>query len=140
MYQGTLNHSSAYIKRSLFDKYGMYDETLQIVSDWKFYFITIGLNNEPVSYKDIDVTLFDMDGISETILPIRFEERKRVLKDLLPKPIYSDYKNFATDGKVIKRLKKNKFIWSFMYNIYRLLSKYDRLSNKNQNIINIHKQ
>ena len=139
-YKGALNHSPALIKRSLFDKYGLYDESLKIVSDWKFYFIAIGLNNEPVAYKDIDVTLFDMDGISETILPLRYEERERILIDLLPKTIYTDYKFFATDGRVLRRLKKNKFLWFFIYNIYRFLSKYDRLSNKNQNIVNIHKQ
>ena len=31
MYTGTLNHSPAYIKRSLFEKYGYYDESLKIV-------------------------------------------------------------------------------------------------------------
>src|SRR5207247_682380 len=29
-YRSTLNHSSAFIKRSLFEQYGMYDETLKI--------------------------------------------------------------------------------------------------------------
>jgi glycosyltransferase involved in cell wall biosynthesis len=29
-YTGTLNHSSAYIKRSLFEKYGCYDEKLKV--------------------------------------------------------------------------------------------------------------
>jgi hypothetical protein len=140
MFTGTLNHSSAYIKRSLFDKYGLYDESLKIVSDWKFYFIAIGLNNEPVAYKDIDVSIFDMNGISETILPLRYEERERVLKDILPKTIYTDYKFFAADGRVLRRLKKNKVLWFFIYNSYRFLSKYDRLSNKNQHIVNIHKQ
>ena len=37
MYIGTLNHSPAYIRRSLFDKYGPYDESLKIDSDWKWY-------------------------------------------------------------------------------------------------------
>jgi len=41
-YQGTLNHSSSYIRRDLFNKYGMYDESLRIVSDWKFYLIQWG--------------------------------------------------------------------------------------------------
>ncbi len=140
MFTGTLNHSSAYIKRNLFEKYGLYDESLRIVSDWKFYLITIGLNGETVAYKDINVTLFDMNGLSETNLPIRYEERESILKDLLPKPIYTDYKVFATDGRMLKRLKKNKFLWFFIYNFYRFLSKYDRLTNKNLTVVKIHKQ
>ena len=105
-YQGTLNHSSAYIKRSLFDKYGLYDESLKVVSDWKFYLITVGLNDEPIAHKDIDVVLFDMKGISNTNPKIDKEERKRVLKNLLPNTILNDYENFGTDSRMIKRLKK----------------------------------
>jgi len=65
-YTGALNHSSAYIRRSLFDKYGMYDESLKIVSDWKWYLQSIVLGEEKQCYVDLDVTLFDMGGISET--------------------------------------------------------------------------
>ena len=43
-YCGTLNHSPAYIKRSLFDTYGLYDESLKIVSDWKWYLQVVVLN------------------------------------------------------------------------------------------------
>ena len=130
MYTGTLNHSSAYIKKDLFHKYGLYDESLKIVSDWKFYFISIGLHNETVAYKNIDVTLFDMNGISEANLQLRKEERKRVLKKLLPKPIYNDYEFFGKYGRMIKRLKNNRFIWFFIKNSYRLLAKFDRIINR----------
>ncbi len=41
-YGGTLNHDCAYIRRALFDEYGLYDENLRIVSDWKWYLQTIG--------------------------------------------------------------------------------------------------
>ena len=61
-YTGTLNHSPAYIKRNLFDKYGLYDEDLRIVSDWKWYLQAIILGEEKPVYVDIDITLFDMNG------------------------------------------------------------------------------
>ena len=51
-YKGTMNHATAYIKKTLFDKYGLYDEELKIVSDWKFYLMAVGLHNETVEYKD----------------------------------------------------------------------------------------
>ena len=46
MYIGTLNHSPAYIRRSLFDKYGPYDESLTIDSDWKWYLQAIVFGEE----------------------------------------------------------------------------------------------
>lgn len=63
-YRGTLNHSPAYIKKTLFDQFGLYDESLKIVSDWKWYLQVIILNGIQPVYVDVDVTLFDMNGIS----------------------------------------------------------------------------
>ena len=36
-YTGTINHSSSFIKRDLFHKFGYYDESYSIVSDWKWF-------------------------------------------------------------------------------------------------------
>ena len=41
-YSSTLNHDCAYIRRDLFEEYGLYDENLKIVSDWKWYLQAIG--------------------------------------------------------------------------------------------------
>jgi hypothetical protein len=35
IYSGGLNHTSDFIKRELFEKYGFYDETFKIVTEWK---------------------------------------------------------------------------------------------------------
>ena len=55
-YTGTLNHSPAYLRRNLFKKYGLYDENLKIVSDWKWYLQAIILGVEKPVYTDIDIT------------------------------------------------------------------------------------
>ena len=34
-YSSTMNHDCCYFRRNLFDTYGLYDENLKIVSDWK---------------------------------------------------------------------------------------------------------
>lgn len=126
LYRSTIFHASAYIKRSLFDKYGLYDESLKIVSDWKFYLITVGLNNEPVAYRDIDVVWFDTHGISSTDQNLDKQERRQVLSQLLPEPILADYRTFAHEGLIIKRIKQNKLIWFFILNLYRLLFRFDK--------------
>lgn len=126
MFLGTLNHSSAYIKKELFNKYGLYDESLKILSDWKFYLIALGLNSEPVVYKDIDVALFDMNGISNTQPELLIQEKKKVLEDLLPKPILDDYNAFGREARMVQRLKKSRIGWFFFNNFYKILLKYDR--------------
>ena len=68
------------------------------------------------------MTIFDMDGISHSDVKLRVEEREKVLKELLPKQILSDYNFFATKGKYILRLREYKFFWVISQNIDRLLS------------------
>ncbi|WP_460946650.1 glycosyltransferase family 2 protein [Spirosoma daeguense] len=125
MYYSTIFHSPAYIKRSLFDQYGLYDESLKIVSDWKFYLITVGLHNEKVLYRDINVVWFDTNGISSNT-ELDLQERKAVLNAILPKSILLDYQEFSLDGRIIKRLKRNKLAWFMILNIYRLLFRIDK--------------
>ena len=124
-YRGCLNHSPAYIKRSLFDKYGMYDENLRICSDWKFYMQSIVLGGEKVQYVDIDMTLFDMTGISETNKDLLNNERKQLLKAMIPVGILRDYDNYHSVVDQYKRLKK-RHLWGLVYFVERVLFKLEK--------------
>ena len=101
-----------------------------IVSDWKFYVIALGFNDERLVYKDIDVSVFDMAGISNLNMQLRLEERKGVLKSLLPRPIFDDYNYFSSYDRMIKRLKRNRWIWCFIKLSYRFLKEWDHLRKK----------
>ncbi len=124
-YRGCLNHSPAYIKRSLFDKYGMYDENLRICSDWKFYMQSIILGGEKVQYVDIDMTLFDMTGISETNKDLLNNERNQLLKEMVPVGILRDYDNYHFAVDQYKRLKKHH-LWGLVYFVERVLFKLEK--------------
>ena len=132
-YTGTLNHSPAYIKRSLFEKYGMYDETLKIVSDWKWYLQAIILGGEIPAYADIDVTLFDMNGISETNKELEKAERVQVLTTLIPAPILSDYYQWTFPIEQMKRLKRHPWVYKVVWFVERCLFKFEKLSIKRKN-------
>ena len=127
LYHSTIFHSCAYIKRSLFNTYGLYDESLKIVSDWKFYLIVVGLYNEPVCYKNINVVWFDITGISSTNKALNKIERRFVLEQVLPKSILLDYQSLAIDSIIINRLKENTLSWFFVINLYRITFWYDKL-------------
>ena len=95
-YNGTLNHNSAYIKRTLFEQFGFYNEKMKICSDWEWYVRTIVLGNISPIYVNIDVTIFDMNGISESAgrnKHIIQQERSEYLSSAFPKTIINDYKN-----------------------------------------------
>ena len=124
-YSSTLNHDCAYIRRDLFDKYGYYDENLKIVSDWKWYLQAIGLGDVVPKYVDIDVTVFDAGGISETNLELRNAERRKVLEEVLPPAVLWDYDHHAFDIVQMNRLKKHQ-MYFLVYFIERCLFKLEK--------------
>jgi len=124
-YSSTLNHDCAYIRRDLFDKYGYYDENLKIVSDWKWYLQAIGLGDVLPRYVDIDVTIFDGGGISETNLALRNAERRKVLEEVLPPAILWDYDHHSFDAEQMNRLRKRHLYW-LVYFIERCLFKLEK--------------
>ncbi len=108
--EGTLNHSSSLLKKELFTKYGFYDENLKIVSDWKFFLITLGLNKMEIKYLNSTISCFDMTGISNVNIELRNSERKQVLLEEIPFPIYADYLKLKDQEKTLNSPRIKKFI------------------------------
>lgn len=130
MFTGTLNHNPAWIRRDLFEKYGYYDESLKIVSDWKWYMQAIILGEEKPVYVDMDVTLFDMTGISETNKALDRDERKKVLVELFPQTVLADYERFAFPLEQIKRLKRHPWAYKLVWFLERCLFKVEKWNKK----------
>lgn len=124
-YSSTLNHDCAYIRRALFDEYGLYDESLRIVSDWKWYLQAIGLGKVRPVYVDIDVTIFDGGGISETNLTLRNQERWRVLEEVLPPAVLWDYDHHAFEMEQMNRFRRHH-LYPLVYFMERVLFKLEK--------------
>ncbi|KWW25834.1 MAG: family 2 glycosyl transferase [bacterium F082] len=128
MYTGTLNHDPAYIRRDLFEKYGYYDESLKIVSDWEWYMQAIVLGGEKPRYVDIDVTLFDMSGISENSEnkeKIR-KERRTVLEKLIPSVYLRDYDRYANDIVLMRRIHRHPWAYKMVRFVERCVFKMEK--------------
>lgn len=84
-------HQATFIRNNLLKDHP-YDESLKIVSDWKFFVETIVING--VSYKWIDTVISDYDcnGISSRNRHLLNEEKEKVLEELFPKRILIDYR------------------------------------------------
>ena len=137
-YTGTLNHSPAYLRRNLFKKYGLYDENLKIVSDWKWYLQAIILGVEKPVYTDIDITLFDMHGISETNLELRNKEKYQELHKMIPSTFLADYQAWAFPIDQMKRLKRHPWAYKLVWFIERCLFKVERYKNNRTNSVQRH--
>lgn len=120
LYVDTLRHQATFIKKSLFKKYGLYDEKYRIASDWRF-FVQVILGGESTLYLDIDIVIFDMTGISNDpkYEKLMHEERTMTIEELIPKTIQRDYDRLISLDKQMKEdapyyyildlVKKNKF-------------------------------
>lgn len=103
LYVDSLRHQATFIARSLFSKYGLYDEDYKIASDWKF-FLQAMMGGESTLFIDIDVVLFDMTGISndpkwENIL---LAEKNKMQEEIIPQTIRSDYDRLIEQDKQIR--------------------------------------
>jgi len=129
-YRGTIEHTSAYIRRELFETVGLYDETLRIVSDWKWYFEAVLHHNAKVSYTDLYVTYFDNTGISSTNLQLDKAERRQVLEELLPEAVLADYDTYSFDIDQMQRLKRYPVLYRLVWFVERCLFKIDKCNGK----------
>ena len=130
MYHGCLNHSPAYIKASLFEKYGLYDESFRICSDWKWYVSAIVLGEEKPEYVDTDVTLFDMTGISETNKDLLESERTALLKEMIPSGVLVDYDKWYSSVDMVKRLSKYPAVFKLVRFMERCLFQIEKRRDK----------
>lgn len=113
----SLPHPSSFIKRNLFNKVGLYNETYKIVSDWEFWLKSIFLHQ--VSYKKIPfpISAFNMHGMSSSNknMEVTMYEKNDVFKKYFSGFI-EDYilfhkiKNDFAKNNIIKILKKIRLI------------------------------
>ncbi len=85
-YINALPHPASFIRRSLFQQLGGYNEQHKIISDWAFSFVAI--EKHKCSYKHIPlfVSIFDTAGISSNnnSMKLVFEEKQQVIENHFP--------------------------------------------------------
>jgi glycosyltransferase involved in cell wall biosynthesis len=95
LYKGSFPHQSAFFRRELFNDC-LYDESLRMVSDWKFFIQKIIIENCSVSFFRDKVCQRDQkDGICSIYPDILKKETETILEELLPEKIRGDYDIFA---------------------------------------------
>ncbi len=85
MYNDTLWHPISFIKRELFLKLGLYNTNYKLVADYDFFFKSIIVNKATTKQIDVDITVYNVDGVSSLKENKKVEknERTRVLQSYL---------------------------------------------------------
>lgn len=81
-YFESLPHPACLISRRLFNQVGLYDTSLKIASDWKFFLLAVAKYKCRYKYVDREISTFCYDGISsnQTNEKMLAGERKSTLK------------------------------------------------------------
>lgn len=116
LFKGNLNHQSTFIKKNLFQKHGLYDESLKIAADWKFFFQVLIVYNCSIQYINIDIACFDMSGLSQKAMQQTKKERADYLVEVLPIKVIEDY-NYNLHQSEIQKYKFARLLFSILYRI-----------------------
>jgi len=102
----TISHQAAFIKRSLFEKYGYYRENYKVYSDLEFWIRTIVLNNCTTTRIDLIISDYNLEGISNSQKGIEVSEleNREIFKNAIPPRILEDYDNGLHEGKQMEVL------------------------------------
>lgn len=127
MYLHGINHQSAIIRRSVQLEH-LYDATLKIGADWKFFVEAIVLGGAKVKFVDSEFANYDVSGVSSNTAKLR-QEREKILADILPERIARDYLAIAPHYYEVIRVE-----WllrhPFWYKLYRGITTFARKMNK----------
>ena len=100
MFNNTFHHQACFIKRELFEKFGLYSMDYKLCADWKFFYECVVVNNVKTKYIDKTVALFSMDGAStENALKYR-QEQELFLTQLYGEELFSLLKELQAYRKV----------------------------------------
>lgn len=91
IYGSSIKHQATFIRRELFEKFGLYNEDLRILGDWEFFLKTVGLEEISYRYLNIDISYFDNNGISNKSGDLIEKERKIVVDKYIPTRMQPDY-------------------------------------------------
>lgn len=83
---GALHHQATFVKRNVFDRFGMYNENNKISSDWEHSLRSIVVGGASYRHVELTVSHYDITGISSTgaFRSISIYEGRRVFLSLMP--------------------------------------------------------
>lgn len=121
IYSTYLCHQAFFIHRDIFLKYGLYSEDLRITADWELFLIAIGCKHEEVFYQNVDLVIYNLEGLSSTIGgKAIYEEKKQVAKRRLSPQLAQQLDHLYTleQNSYIVDAVKNSSILSFLVRLF----------------------
>lgn len=118
--RNSLPHQATFIKRELFNKYGLYDDSLKIVSDWKFFMQCIILHDVSIENLCLPVTFYEGGGLSDHSENGGTKEWHKSLNEILPHRVIVDL-HLMMSLDDVNSVPITKFFYRVLYRIAMLI-------------------
>lgn len=122
--RNSLPHQATFIRRELFQKYGLYDDTLKIVSDWKFFMKCIIFHNATIENLNMPITYYQGGGLSDHCENGGTEEWEKTLREMLPQRVIDDFPLMLSLDDV-NSVPITRFLYRLLYKMTMLI-KYNQ--------------
>lgn len=104
-FHGTLWHPCAFIKKSLFDKCGYYNEEYRIISDWDFFMRSVVVYGATYAHFQRIVSCFPVDGISSRKDIEQKEGVRKAFLSIMPESVYESYLSLDREKRELQEVK-----------------------------------
>lgn len=115
--EDSLPHQAMFYKKILFNKFGLYDETFIIISDYAFNKKIICDNHVSLKHIDQIVSVFLSDGISSTNKQLNQKEREEFQENFFSQDEINEIEKQTRRSEIIKQRQQKKSILRFFAKI-----------------------
>lgn len=130
-YKKTIGHQSTFIKRTLFLRYGLYNESNKIHSDYEFWIKAIIANNCSCKHVNQSISYYDMGGRSSKPTEETALEIKTIQLKYLPERILIDYERWRLKEKdltVLDWYRRQKALFTLLVFIYKVVKNVKKIA------------
>lgn len=107
-----LPHQSTFIKKALFSKHGLYDESFKIAADLEFW-LRIEPHDVQYQYFPQVLSIMEKEGLGATMNETHFTERLRIFKR------YGKGLSFSLETLKLFYRNRKLIIWYLLHGVYR---------------------
>ncbi|MCC5612601.1 glycosyltransferase [Nostoc sp. CHAB 5834] len=122
-YKATIPHQSTFIKRTLFETLGVYNESYMIHGDYDFWIRSVIVNQCTIASFNYVVSNYNMEGISNNYVFQKksCDEIQHILQNYIPERILADYEYWKIKRSELglwEWVKQKKTLHKFLFLLY----------------------
>lgn len=108
-FNNSLHHQATFIRRRVFDIYGLYNEKNKVKSDWENSLRSLVVGHATYRHIEQTISFFDITGVSsqQSYIDLKHQEQRRVYLSIMPEYVLDTlfyYKEELTNAKPKIRL------------------------------------